>query len=97
MARRTLSQAPLDLTKEQRRALLEWVVEQADKSDGYANRYWHTLSRKRTELRFEVDRCLDWHRAKGTMHKDWVAAVRNWLRIACRSYMRKQGVQVGVD
>jgi hypothetical protein len=30
----------------------------------------------------ETDRFLDYHRAKGSLHKDWVAAWRNWMRRA---------------
>ena len=90
--------APEDLTREQKKQIVQWVVEQARGSDGYAYRYWTGLYQKRrTELRYEVERCLDWHRSKGSRHADWVAAIRNWLRIACRTYMKHHSVQVGVE
>jgi hypothetical protein len=79
----------------EQRELLRWIQTQEERSDGYARRYWSFLVHHRTEIRFEVDRCLDWHRSKGTLCSDWVATLRNWMRIACRSYLRKMGATIG--
>jgi hypothetical protein len=89
--------APENLTRQQQLDVVVWLQMQAEKSDGYARRYWTELIRRKQELRFEVDRCFDWHRAHGSECVDWVAAVRNWLRLACRSYLRRHGVTVGVE
>lgn len=48
-----------------------------------AMRKWATDNQVRhNALAGETDKFLDYHRAKGTVHKDWHAAWRNWMRNA---------------
>ena len=48
-----------------------------------AMRLWATDNGVRVDaLAGETDAFLDYHRSKGTVHKDWNAAWRNWMRNA---------------
>jgi hypothetical protein len=38
------------------------------------------LGMDRRTLEAEVDKCLDWHRARGKKRVDWQATLRNWLK-----------------
>ena len=60
------TKAPEDLSKEERTRLLIWCREH--------------LPHLVPEIRKHVNAMLDHHRAKGSMHLDWEAAARNWLR-----------------
>ena len=63
---------PNCLTDEQRAALASWA--QGKPPDDPISRL-----KSRDLLRLE-ETCLDWFRAHGRRHKDWLATVRTWIR-----------------
>ena len=42
-------------------------------------------------VRDVAEACLDWHRAKGHRHVDWVATTRTWIRNAVRYSAERAG------
>jgi hypothetical protein len=49
-------------------------------------------------INYETDQCLDWHRAKGSLHRDWDATWRRWMRTAgqrARERAGQEGVKRG--
>jgi hypothetical protein len=65
---------PADLNPEQTATLHAWIEDQA--GEGKIGSRW----RDPAVLAEAVERCRDWHRSRGKMVADPVAAVRNWLR-----------------
>ena len=53
------------------------VFEVTDELYGWA---WSELDIQRAEVDRETAKFMDYHRAKGSTMKDWVAAWRNWMR-----------------
>ncbi|MCC6946022.1 MAG: helix-turn-helix domain-containing protein [Thermomicrobiales bacterium] len=53
------------------------VFEVTDDLYGWA---WSSLDLQRRDVDRETEKFMDYHRAKGSTMKDWVAAWRNWMR-----------------
>lgn len=64
------TRAPDALSREQRNAVARWVLASDDAA----------IRAQLGSLDAQIDACLDWHRSKGSLHADWVATVRTWLR-----------------
>ena len=72
MAKKPLTPAPDDLTREQLIALSTWI-----KSRPHFGR----LGSDRKKKRLLVDACLAHHRAKGNEFVDWYAVCQKWISI----------------
>ena len=75
MTRPATAAPPESLSAEQMRQLTRWCAEHRN----------HSIANLLPKLDDLVEECLDWARAKGVRRADWVAQVRNWVRISARS------------
>jgi hypothetical protein len=74
MARRKLSDAPAELSDQDKEALNQWLQKKINDGD-LPRRFWDRDVARRT-----LEHCLIWHRARGIQRCSWLATAQEWFR-----------------
>jgi DNA phosphorothioation-dependent restriction protein DptG len=82
--------APDRLTREDKIKLIGWIRSRAKPVQREPDPFFLNLAKSKKLIRYHVEECLDWHRAKEVERSSWYQAVQTWISKSAREEEEKR-------